>query len=181
MRFLKFIPVVMIALLTIISCGDDDDNVDSTSNYSASLVSLNNSGATGSANITVNGNLLTVTINATGMVANQPHPQHIHGLEDGSNGTCPPLSADTDNDGIITVPEGAPFYGGILLPLENFPVADANGIVTFTQTFTLGENDVLTVDSLGNLENRVIVLHGLNNNGAYVPTIPVACGQLVRN
>jgi len=180
MKFLKVLPITLITIFTLISCNNDDDSGNDTSNFSANLTSLNNSSATGVANVSVNGNALTVTINATGMVANQPHPQHIHGLEDGSNATCPPPSADTDNDGIITVPEGAPFYGGILLPLENFPQADANGNLTFSQTFTLGENGVLTAETLGNLENRVIVLHGLDNNGSYVPTIPVACGQLTK-
>ena len=180
MKILKIIPVALIVFFTMISCNNDDDNVEETSSYSANLTSLNDSGASGIATVTVVGNSLTVTINASGMVENQLHPQHIHGLEDSTNATCPPQSADVDNDGIITVPEGAPFYGGILLPLEDFPTADANGAVSFTKTFTLGENDVLTAEVLGSIENRVIVLHGLNNNGAYVPTIPVACGQLTK-
>ena len=172
-----------IFVLVLTSCSDDDDaNVNSVIDYTAQLSSLNNSGASGTARVSVDGNKLTVSVEAQGMVANMPHPQHIHGLEDGTqNGTCPPASADTDNDGIITVPEGAPFYGAILLPLEDFPSADANGNVSFQKIFTLGEGDIPTAQELESLENRVIVLHGLNNNGEYVPTIPVACGELSRN
>lgn len=181
MNTLKTFTIALLVAFAFSSCSNDDDSGNNTSNFTANLTSLNNSGAEGVANVNVNGNLLTVTINASGMVANQPHPQHIHGLDDGSNGVCPPATADTDNDGIISVPEGAPFYGAILLPLENFPMADANGNVTFTQTFTLGENGTPTAETFGNLENRVIVLHGLENGGSYVPTIPVACGELTRS
>jgi len=180
MKTLKTLSIAFVTLLTIASCSSDDDNntTNNESNYTASLGSLNGSGASGNATVTLDGNDLTVVIVAKGMVANQPHPQHIHGLEDGSNGVCPPPTADTNSDGIISVPEGAPFYGAILLPLEDFPMADANGNVSYTKTFTLGENGVPSKEELGTIENRVIVLHGLDNNGEYVATIPVACGQL---
>lgn len=181
MKILKTLSIAFVTLLTITSCSNDDDNPKAATNYTATLGSLNNSGAIGNASVTVDGNILTVVINASGMVANQPHPQHIHGLEDGSNGICPPSTADTDDDGIITVAEGAPFYGAILLPLEDFPMADADGNVSYTKTFTLGENGAPTAEELGTIENRVIVLHGLNNSGKYVATIPVACGQLARS
>jgi hypothetical protein len=31
------------------------------------------------------------------------------------------------------------------------------------------------------LENKVIVLHGLDSDGSYVATIPVACGEITMN
>ncbi len=180
MKTVKLFILSMVVLIGFASCSSDDDNGPVVQNYAATLNQLNNSGASGTASISVDMNTITVKIEATGMVPSKLHPQHIHGKDDGSNATCPPASADTDGDGIITIPEGAPFYGAVLLPLEDFPTADANGKISFTKTFTLGENGVLTADALGALEDRSIVLHGLNNDGSYVATIPVACGQITK-
>ncbi|WP_026933754.1 CHRD domain-containing protein [Christiangramia echinicola] len=166
--------------LGVASCDDDDDNenMENMMSYEAQLGSINDSGATGTATVTMQGDILTVNVIAQGMTPNQAHPQHIHGLEDGENGTCPPASADTDEDGIITIPEGAPSYGEVLLPLQDFPTADADGNINYEKTFMLGENGNPTVEDLDDLEDRVIVLHGINNNDEYVATIPAACGEL---
>lgn len=180
MKTVKLVMLSIVVLIGFASCSSDDDNGPQVQKYSVTLNQLNNSGASGVANISVENNKITVEVEATGMVPNQVHPQHIHGLEDNAKSTCPSASADTDGDGIVSIPEGAPFYGGVLLPLEDFPSADANGNISYTKTFTLGENGVLTAAELGTLENRAIVLHGLNNDGTYVATIPVACGQVVK-
>ncbi len=182
MKTLKLFFLSILLMAGITSCNKSDDGESALTTYTATLGQLNNSGASGRATLLVNGNKLTVEVNASGLVADQPHPQHIHGLDDGTNnGTCPPPSADTDNDGIITIPEGALFYGAVLLPLEDFPMADASGEISYSKTFTLGGNGVPLASALASLENRVIVLHGLNNDGSYVATIPVACGEIVKN
>lgn len=178
MKKVKLIMLSMVVLIGFASCSSDDDNGPKIQKYTATLNQSNNSGVAGVASISVENNKVTVMIEATGMVPNQVHPQHIHGLENNGISTCLPASADTD--GIVTIPEGAPFYGSVLLSLENFPTADANGNLTYTKTFMLGEGDVLTPAELGTLENRAIVLHGLNNDGEYVATIPVACGKIVK-
>lgn len=169
-----------VLFLGFASCDDDDDNNDMQEmmTYTAQLGEMNNSGATGTATVIKQGDQLTVTVIAQGLVPNEAHPQHIHGLENGEEGTCPPASADADEDGIITIPEGAPFYGAVLLPLEDFPMADANGNISYEKTFTLGEDGAPTAAELADLDDRVIVLHGLNNEGEYVATIPAACGPL---
>jgi len=180
MKTIKILLLSIFVTAGLASCNSDDDS--NVQTFSANLSQLNNSGASGTVNVSVNGNIMTVNVQATGMVANQAHPQHIHGKDDGTNATCPPPSADTNSDGTITIPEGAPFYGAVILPLENFPTADANGTVTYSQTFTLGEGETPTAETLSALENRAIVLHGLNDgSGTYVATTPVACGELVRN
>lgn len=172
-----------VLLLAFTSCDDDDDNevIEETFNFTAQLSEINDSGVSGTAAISVQGNNLTVVVEAEGMTPGETHPQHIHGLENGNeNATCPPESADTNEDGIITIPEGAPFYGDVLLPLADFPMADANGNISYEKTFILGENGNPTAEALGALQNRVIVLHGINDSDeAYVPTTPVACGELV--
>ena len=179
---MKIIKGLFLSVLALgfVSCDDDDDNetIETMTSYTAQLGSINDSEASGTATVSVQGDMLTVNVMAQGMTPNQEHPQHIHGLTNGEEGTCPPASADADEDGIITIPEGAPFYGEVLLPLDDFPMADENGNISYEKSFMLGENDIPTAEALGDLEDRVIVLHGLTNNDEYVATIPVACGEL---
>lgn len=157
----------------------------SSETYSVDLESLNNSGATGVAEVTLQGNKLNVNIQATGLEPNKVHPQHIHGFTKqnrGQNSVCPPPSAADDLENIpeevsnpdefIGVEEGAPFYGSILLPLMPFPTADEAGNVSFEETYKVKPGQ------LKPLENKVIVLHGDNVDGEYVGSLPVACGQL---
>ncbi|MDX1545166.1 MAG: hypothetical protein R3214_14620, partial [Christiangramia sp.] len=131
--------------------------------YSVEFGSLNNSGVSGSAELSLEGSTLRVSITATGLHPEMLHPQHIHGFaDDKRNSTCPPESADTSGDGLISVGEGAPFYGGIQLPLImdpdnelSFPVADAEGNINFTMTYEYEDgidNDITP------LQNRAIVL-----------------------
>src|SRR4051794_12619211 len=70
----------------------------------ARLVELNNSGAGGTAILTMTeGGGLMVVIHSTGLVPGQPHPQHIHGSAGGHHFMCPTLKHDdTDDDGILT-------------------------------------------------------------------------------
>ena len=117
------------------------------------------------------------------------HPQHIHGFtENKGNSNCPTPAADTNGDGLVGLVEGLPSYGGVLLelyvPIDEFPVADANGELTYERTFTLGETEfpeegeLISESDLSPLQNRTIVLHGMTVNGEYIATLPVACGQI---
>lgn len=141
--------------------------------YRASLGALNHSGVHGTATLMLEGNMLTVSIEAMGLEAGKPHPQHIHGfMENNRNSTCPTSSFDTNGDGLIDLGESVPAYGPILLDLAPMPTADAMGKVSYTRTFTINSN-------LLPLQNRAIVLHGLTVNGEYIATLPVACGQVM--
>lgn len=156
--------------------------------YLAKLMPLNDSGVRGQAILFLEGNELTVRVIATGLEPNMPHPQHIHGFEDKRNSVCPPESADTDGDGLISLVEGAPFYGPVLLslyePIDEFPVATNSGLIRFERTFTLGETEfeeegqVISKEDLMPLINRAIVLHGMTVNGEYNPVLPVACAEI---
>lgn len=158
--------------------------------YTVAFGDLNDSGVSGSSLIIRNGDKLTVRVHAEGLEPNMVHPQHIHGLDSSENATCPPPSADTNGDGIVDLEEGAPFYGPVLLelyvPVDDFPVADANGTISFERTFTLGETEfeeegeVISLSELSPLENRTIVLHGMTVGGEYIATLPVACGQIMQ-
>jgi len=114
-------------------------------------------------------------------------------------------SADTNNDGYISVAEGVPFYGGIqnsittsgdtsadsALALDRFPTANQNGSYTYSRTITLSDSE------LDKLSESHIVVHGIDidRSGAYdgdkdssiaegVPfeaTVPAACGVVTRD
>ncbi len=145
----------------------------------AYLNTLNNSGVHGVATVSLKGDHLVVTVHATGVEAGKPHPQHIHGSADGTPASCPDLSADLDGDNLVSVGEGIPVFGPIILPLTPFQTAD-NGKIDYHQKFKLGVDVALTADELGPLHHRTIVLHGLSVGGEYIPTMPIACGRLQR-
>lgn len=158
--------------------------------YAAVFDTLNDSGVTGVASITRDGDELTVTINAAGLEPNMPHAQHIHGLFEGDptseareakDSVTPPDSADTDGDGFVEVLEGVPFYGPIILPLTSPPINDnempisqsfptaPDGTIRFSQTYDLGDESMFfglltRIDFNGDdalpLPLREIVLHG---------------------
>jgi hypothetical protein len=160
--------------------------------YTANLQPVNgNPPAHGSLKMFVAGRQVTVDIHATGLAPNLPHAMHIHGVL-GDPNACPPPSADTDNDGLTSLAEGAPFYGPIqvslttsgdtspdsALVLSRFAVADANGNLDYHRTFTIPKEIAQDLTQLH------VVLHGadLNANGTYddlfEATLPVACGTL---
>ncbi|WP_152425024.1 hypothetical protein [Nafulsella turpanensis] len=179
--------------------------------FVAELGGLNNSGVTGEVVIEyMKDGQFEVLVKADGLVPNMVHPQHIHGFgfmdKDPKNAVCPPMSA-AGEDGLLTLPEGLPFYGPVLVPLDSelvpltvqeFPMANANGMISYIE-FTSLKAMLMAIDksndgkqSLANLslEDRVIVLHGAyvkdnmivppGTEGAeYVATLPVACGELV--
>ena len=149
------------------------------------------SNVTGSAKMFVKGRKITVDIHASGLTPGLPHAMHIHGVLGDAN-VCPPATADTSGDGLISLAEGAPFYGPIDvsfttsgdtsaasgLALERFPVADASGNLDYHRTFTIPKSVAKDLTQLH------IVLHGLDldNSGDYntlfEAVLPVACGGI---
>ncbi|MEZ6041530.1 MAG: CHRD domain-containing protein [Planctomycetaceae bacterium] len=113
--------------------------------YESNLLELNNSGVTGTVVLTLDETdaqnpALTVTIQATGLEADVPHIQHIHGrfLEnlvdpgmvngsffEGMGGiavdSVAPVdpSFDSNNDGFLSLGEGLVGYGPVLLNLSS--------------------------------------------------------------
>lgn len=179
------------AVLT--GCDNSGSNGPETMTYTADLDALNRSGATGQATVTVEGDRMTVAVHAEGTVAEQVHAQHIHGSTDGSASSCPTMDADSDGNGRISVSEGAPAYGGILVPLdgsldvaeglgdlETFPMADGNGAYTYSgavATTNLAVNQDRSFEGLS-LSDHAIVVHGRMVDGEYAAKLPVACGTL---
>ena len=148
----------------------------------AKLVEQNGSGARGTATLTVIGNGgFKVVIRSQGLVAGQPHPQHIHGSGHGGHFACPTLKKnDTDGDGVLTNEEATGEYGAIFLALTTrggatpqdgldvarMPVADSKGRLNYERTFPA---EMVPDGLLEHLSDLHVVQHGIdvNNNGKY--------------
>ncbi len=136
--------------------------------------------ASGKARITVDGDQITVRVQARGLSPNLVHVQHIHGV--GQN-ECPTAEVGNDrlDDGLIDTVEGLPDYGAIQVSLttqgdttansglavERFPVADKHGKIKYERTFTIGVDFPREVAD--KLERHHFVVHGIdvNRNGEY--------------
>lgn len=187
----------------------DKDKANQVRVFEVELHPLNNSGVTGTASFTYieDGNF-QAEVNARNLAPGMVHPQHIHGFgfeEYPQDAVCPPMDAAGD-DGLLTIPDGAPFYGPVLIPLddnlvpleaEDFPMASSNGRLNYAQRTNVSQL-VSAIDegheghqSLKNLmlDKRVVVIHGAyvkdnqvvpaGTEGAeYMATLPVACGEI---
>ncbi|WP_304454503.1 hypothetical protein [Nocardiopsis sp. YSL2] len=140
----------------------------------ADLSALNDSGARGTSTVMIEGTSVTVEIESSGLLAEQPHAQHFH---IGGTNMCPGPDAadDIEDDDRLSTTEGQPSYGGIktslttegdtspdsALAVERFPAAEADGSVSYHRTFEVPE-DVASSIRAG---EAVIVQHGLDYNG----------------
>ncbi|SDL10070.1 hypothetical protein SAMN04488034_102288 [Salinimicrobium catena] len=162
-------------------CGDDsapifEDPESEADYYKTCAYPMNDSKSVALTYLEVQGNTLKATVLAAGVTPNQQHAQHLHGFEDGTNSTCPPMEADENGDGWISLEEGAPYYGAPKLFLDNedgsFPAASAQGFYTYTRTFDLNGMN------LPAWEDMSVVVHGGNAGGEYIGNLPVACGEV---
>ncbi|MDX2355953.1 CHRD domain-containing protein [Dietzia sp. PP-33] len=176
------------------STGTDTD----TTNLTANITELNDSGVESTAWLTLDGNELSVRIDSSGLLAGAPHAQHIH---IGGANQCPdPNQEGTGFEGAIRTTDAIDSYGGVqvslttegdtspasALAVERFPVGDA----AYSRTFTVTDE---VAASLRNGEGSV-VLHGVDHNGSgeydgeqvsdlnpdlpSEATDPAACGEL---
>ena len=173
--------------------------------YSTTFQDINETGASGTAWVNIEGATATVTVEAAGLAetfndAAFPHVQHIH---IGAEGVCPTIEEDDANgDGIVDTVEGQPSYGEIGTTLSlgdadkspaaatDITVAPSGSSFTYEETFELDE---ATQDSLAD-GTGVIVVHGIDPAGLseeaasapsnLVPELPLAatapalCGAL---
>jgi hypothetical protein len=172
----------------------------------AKLRQLNKSGVSGKAHVTVKGNKLNVTLEASGLLRKAPHAVHIHYGEQARN-ECPTLRDDTNKDRRLTTLEGVPAYGPVAVSLTtkgDTSPASALAIDRF-KTAPKGKihyhrHDIKTDKSVAQGirdGDAVVVVHGVdhNHNGVYdfsagksdldpkLPaeaTNPAACGVLRR-
>lgn len=190
------------------SDGDDVLLAPGPHQFTAQIQPINGSDVSGTATLILDGDQLTVRVEASGLESDQVHMMHIHGLIDADTGlplnsTVPPATDDTDGDGFVEIAEGAASVGPVILPLtsppgggaDDFPTA-ANGTISFEETFDLGQvgtlADGFTAANLFPLDLRVVHLHGLSvpagvgadtegevdGTGGYKPGLPVATGEI---
>jgi len=172
---------VTVLVPTAAQAGDDDNGRAHSFVEVIRLAELNRSDVDAKAVLVLRGNTLDVTIVARGLEPGQVHMQHIHGLAGDTNATCPPRRSADDipndppqaahPDQVLSFAEGLPFYGPVLLALEPYPTASAHGNVSYHRSFTVSGD-------LTDLRDEVVVLHGMSLGGVYVPSLPVACGEI---
>ncbi|MTV23972.1 hypothetical protein FTX61_00840 [Nitriliruptoraceae bacterium ZYF776] len=178
----------------------------SATTFTANLSQANDSGASGSATVTLDGTTATVRISGSGFFDGFPHAMHIHG-EPGGDAVCGNLNLsegselDADGDGVISVTEAAGGYGPIAVSLttegdtspdsglavDRFPTS---GSLDYERTFEL------PADVAEDLSDFHIVVHALDLDDSgeigdsgiesdldpsldMEATAPAACGQLV--
>ena len=168
------LPALLVSMPTMLLAHEKEDEDENKLEYTVKLHPLNQSGVTGEAEISIKGsNKLKIKLEADGLEPNRPHPQHIHGLNDlAINATCPGIAADVNADGLISVGEGLPFYGPIVLPLTPFDLVEADGELEYKAKFSINPASIQPLDK------RTIVLHGMTVNGEYIASLPVACGVI---
>jgi hypothetical protein len=167
--------------------------------FQATLGALNNSAASGTVMIDLNGSEATVTEKVSGLAgmfngAPYPHVQHIH---IGAKGECPTTAADTDKDGVISTTEGGPSYGAIGTTLSTsgdtspaagttLTVAPSGASFEYHRTFTLDEKTLASLQD----GTAVVVVHGLDpatlpaaaqsKPSDLVPSLPLAAPSPAR-
>ncbi len=175
----------------------------------ALLTPANDSGVLGAALVRLEDSTVTVDIQAIGLTPDQIHAQHIHGFDDDRPSTLPTIALDADVDGFVEGNESGPTATGpVILSLtasgdvtdaavsEDFPTPDAEGRLSFRQTYRLDQDDpeeaAIFQQLFDRLEGREVQLHGLdvpegagadtpgevNGEGGYVAPLPVANGIL---
>lgn len=164
------------AALLLTALGGTAEAVHEGAVYTADLGELNNSGATGQARIEVaeDGNTMTIVVTASGLNLNGPHAMHLHGIvngEDVSASTCPTMADDADGDGVLTVAEGGPKYGGVQLSLTTSGDTSAESALAVDRfpsgtTVSYSRAGIPIPDNLKpNLAKLHVVVHGIDENG----------------
>jgi hypothetical protein len=133
------------------------------------LEPVNQSGVAGTARLAVADQSLLAWISIAAADRRREHLQHIHIPPGNQQGRCPTAELDRNNDGLISLEEGAPAYGAPAISLEPFPRPDAVR-VNYLQA--------LRIPPELELERGVVVLHGMELDGTYVETLPIACAEI---
>ena len=101
------------------------------------------------------------------------HAMHLHGVPGPDTDMACPGPEAAGADGVVTILDGAPFYGGIVaslttsgdttaasaLALDRFPVADETGYLSYERTFV---NEAAFADA-GTVQ---VVVHGIDFDGS---------------
>ncbi|WP_431271250.1 hypothetical protein [Dankookia sp. P2] len=142
------------------------------------LTPANNSGVLGLARTSLDGNVLTVDVAASGLTPDAEHPLHLHGFLDSSPSQLATYANDQDGDGVVETAEGESAFGPVIAGLtangnarffletwpDAFAKADGQGNLSFHQSYALdsadpAQNAILNLVT-ERLEGRVLEFHG---------------------
>jgi tRNA A-37 threonylcarbamoyl transferase component Bud32 len=196
--------LIVVAVVVVIAAGSGGSSKPQGQPFGAAAqpVPTNRVTGTGTANVRLNGNVATVTIDTNGLLNGSPHAMHIHA---GGKGVCPPASAARLHNGnlAISTTDGIKFYGPPQVSLTSRGDTSPKSIVDFARYPTVGAirytRDITVPSGIAaaiRAGNAVIVVHGIdyNHNGIYdfvldrselnnnLPgeaTAPALCGPLV--
>lgn len=146
---------------------------DASHTVTATLTPLNGSGVNGTAVVTVTGNKLDASIDATGLLPNAPHAVHIHFGEEFLH-ECPTQDAAGADNQLATL-EGLPFYGPVVvsfttsgdtspasvLAIDRFS-STPTGVLDYDRDRIKTQRSVAKAVEAG---QGVVVIHGVDYNG----------------
>ena len=127
----------------------------------------------GTAMVEVQGNKITVTMAASGLLPDSPHAAHIH-FAAAARHECPALSDDTNGDGHLNTTEGGPAYGDVVvsltktgdtsaksaLAIDRFDTAPS-GKLTYERGSIKVESNLAKAIADG---QTVVVIHGVDHD-----------------
>jgi hypothetical protein len=141
-------------------------------------VALNDVNGSGTAMVSVKGDMLTVTMAASGLVKDQPHAAHIHFSAEARH-ECPVAGDDAKGDGHLNTTDGGPAYGEVVVSLTKTGDTSAKSVLAIDRFDTASggsisyERGSIKVSSgvaqaIADGES-VVVIHGVdyNDNGKY--------------
>ncbi len=125
--------------------------------------------------VQVQGNRITVTMAASGLLPDNPHAAHIHFGADARH-ECPSAGDDSDGNGKINTTEGGPAYGPVVVPLTKTGDTSAESVLAVDRFDTAPGGEIsyergsITVSpevatGIADGESAVII-HGVDFNGS---------------
>ena len=192
------------AVVAVILLSSNSSSKPSGAPFAASLtpVPTNQTTGSGSGTVRLNGNVATITLDASGLLNGSPHAMHIHA---GGKGVCPPASAARLHNGHLSISttDGIKFYGPPQVSLTSSGDTSPKSIIDFSRyphVGTIRYARTITIppgvaDAI-RAGNAAMIVHGIdyNHNGIYdnvldrselnnsLPgeaTAPALCGSLV--
>ena len=151
---------------------------DGSVNANLRPVALNGVPGSGTAMVSVRGTTITVTMAASGLLANAPHAAHIHFGADARH-ECPVATDDTNKDGHLNTTEGGPAYGPVVVSLTKTGDTSPASVLAVDRfdtapggklSYERGSINVSTAVAQAITEGKaVVVVHGVdhNNDGKY--------------
>ncbi|RYV49548.1 CHRD domain-containing protein [Pengzhenrongella frigida] len=147
-------------------------------NANLAPVALNGVEGSGTAMVKVQGTMITVTMAASGLLADSPLAAHIHFGAEARN-ECPIAADDLSADGTLNTTEGGPAYGPIVVSLtktgdtspasglavERFDTAPGGNLSYERGSIQVSEEEAQAIAD----GKSAVVIHGVDHNdsGAY--------------